>query len=509
MRLEFAIPLAASGFIAAIIALYSARRRHVPGARGLATLMVALMVWSLTYSVRWLVTDPSWARFWLDATYFGVVLAPTALLTFTLQFTDRERSLTRNTLALLAIVPLLTLIVLWTDDMHGLMFAGSRTLGAILNGGPWFWLNATYSYLIQFLALGILLQAVFRSRGFQRSQALLVALGMIVPFCTNILSVARIIDLGDLDLTPFTFVVSGSIFALGIFRYGLLDIVPIARDRLIEQMRDGVVVVDTLCRIIDINPSGLRMTGLESPAPAVDLTVLFPELEQICRLDTDVSTVEMAFAAAPDLIVEVSGAPISRRGVHAGFLLTMRDITPRKMHEAKLEEYRAQLEEMSKTDELTGIANRRHGLSYLREQFEQFEASGIPFSLIIFDLDRFKLVNDTYGHVAGDWVLRHVASRAQTSINGRGLLSRMGGGEEFLVTLPCSTADEALDIAESIRRAVGTNPIEALGSLIPVTLSAGVTVVRQTDSTFDDALIRADRAMYAAKDGGRDRVSMN
>ena len=119
--------------------------------------MLAFTEWSLTYAIHWVVVDPSVQLFWLDATYVGVV-GPPALLIFSLQFTNRRNLLIKRNLILLAVEPLLTLLILWTDRFHGLFYAGLRSKSIILNGGPWFYINVIYSYILLLIVLGIIIQ---------------------------------------------------------------------------------------------------------------------------------------------------------------------------------------------------------------------------------------------------------------------------------------------------------------------------------------------------------------
>jgi hypothetical protein len=109
--------------------------------------MLAEVIWATTYAVRWMMTEPSAQLFWLRATYFGAATHTTLVAIFVLQFTGRSHLLTRRNLRLLAIVPLITLFLLWTDDWHGLFFGGQHSTDLIYSGGPWFWFFILYTYI--------------------------------------------------------------------------------------------------------------------------------------------------------------------------------------------------------------------------------------------------------------------------------------------------------------------------------------------------------------------------
>ncbi len=163
------------------------------------------------------------------------------------------------------------------------------------------------------------------------------------------------------------------------------------------------------------------------------------------------------------------------------------------------------LEEMAVTDELTGAPNRRAMLETLEMEFERSGRTGDPLSLILLDVDHFKEVNDTLGHAAGDTVLVELARRARASIRPYDTFGRMGG-EEFLVVAPGTAPSEADRLAERILETVRSSAFSGPDNDISVTVSAGVSSLSVDDSGVDSLLARADEALYAAKDGGRDRV---
>ncbi|QDY69491.1 diguanylate cyclase [Qingshengfaniella alkalisoli] len=166
--------------------------------------------------------------------------------------------------------------------------------------------------------------------------------------------------------------------------------------------------------------------------------------------------------------------------------------------------------QMATRDPLTGLFNRRFAERHLQSIAAQAQSAGQPFALMVLDLDRFKAVNDTYGHAIGDIVLREVSSRLRSNLRAQDLVARMGG-EEFLVVMPNTNHDEALTAGERLRQLVRGTPIRLQGdvSALTVTVSIGVAVgtgkVKDTTELFD----RADKALYVAKADGRDQVSLD
>lgn len=157
------------------------------------------------------------------------------------------------------------------------------------------------------------------------------------------------------------------------------------------------------------------------------------------------------------------------------------------------------------TDGLTQAHNRRYLTEQLDKELARSKRHGRPLSLVMFDLDHFKKVNDTYGHLAGDYVLREVASIVRQRIRANEVFARYGG-EEFALLLPETDLKGAYTLAEDIRQRVAAHNFVFEGHRIPVTVSMGIGVA--TDDTHDaeDFIKAADAKLYAAKHGGRNRV---
>jgi diguanylate cyclase (GGDEF)-like protein len=165
----------------------------------------------------------------------------------------------------------------------------------------------------------------------------------------------------------------------------------------------------------------------------------------------------------------------------------------------ELRQRNAELERASRTDALTGLPNRRH----LEDQLQRLAAEAPPLSVLLLDIDRFKLVNDTRGHAAGDEVLRVVAGRLREAARPGDLPGRWGG-EEFLVVLPGTGATEAASLGERVRATIAAAPVPLEDAPLPVTASVGVA--SGAGDGWEGLVRRADAGLYAAKEGGRDRV---
>ncbi len=167
----------------------------------------------------------------------------------------------------------------------------------------------------------------------------------------------------------------------------------------------------------------------------------------------------------------------------------------------KLADARMKIEKIAITDELTGLFNRRHLLSRFTEEFEQVKRLTTNLSCILVDIDHFKSVNDRFGHLQGDAVLKGISQHLRTMVRAYDIVGRYGG-EEFLIILPGTNIEQAWNFAERTRMKVKEETI----ANVTITVSMGVTCIQEGDNSIDALIKRADNALYAAKNAGRDRV---
>ncbi len=164
---------------------------------------------------------------------------------------------------------------------------------------------------------------------------------------------------------------------------------------------------------------------------------------------------------------------------------------------------------MAHTDALTNMHNRRYFMERLQTEFERIQRHGSVLSVLLFDLDHFKKVNDTYGHDIGDAVLIAIADVVNQVKRGTDIACRFGG-EEFALLLPETDKIGAINLAQRMRRSIESYPYaNKVGHNVQVTASIGVATLSQADQAPENLLKTADRALYKAKDGGRNMVCIN
>ena len=199
---------------------------------------------------------------------------------------------------------------------------------------------------------------------------------------------------------------------------------------------------------------------------------------------------------------------VAKPGNKQSQLRIMRQLSPLLANAVEKSLVYRQLHQVAVKDGLTGICNHRFGMERLRESLEQSISKGNPLGIILFDIDYFKRVNDSYGHLIGDVVLIHIANLVSAAIREGDFFFRYGG-EEFMVILPGASAEEGRVFAERVRRLIKTSIAKHKGKLYPVTVSLGVASIPEAKVTTEKELIKkADEALYWAKDNGRDQVTV-
>ena len=522
----YSVLLLIAAIICASIAVVAWKRRNIgPVASTAALFMLATSWWGVTYAVHWSGLLQPGNLFWLDATYPGVVLVPATFLAFSLRFTGRGDWLTRKRIAILAVEPLVTLVLLWTDSFHNLFFAGLRSgnTSCILRGGLWFWVNVIYSYTLILIAFVIILRFAAKTRGVYRKQALFILFGSFLPWISCIAGVMNISPVHDLDLTPFGFTLTGIAFAYALFRLNLLNIVPVARDALVEIMSDGFFVVDLKNHVVDINLAAQEFLGISKSSIGSNAEVLFRNTPELVRLYRNVEEGDF------ELFTEFYGqrylnmhiVPLfDKRNRNTGRLFIFRDISARKTGEIKLQKandllqkqlseirlLQTELKRQAIRDPLTNLYNRRYLEEFLENEISKASREETSLSVLMLDIDFFKAFNDTYGHRAGDAVLKKLGELFLTQTRTGGDIACRYGGEEFVIVLTNTSLKDAVCRAEQFRISFEAMKISVGEDELSATLSIGVAAFPEHGLTGESILYIADNALYKAKETGRNRL---
>ena len=314
------------------------RRRPVPGAAEFAWFAAAVGDWCLAAGIGFARTDVAGKLLATRFEYIGVVSAPVLWLLCMAACTGAGRR-PRWQLAGLAVIPLITLALVFSNDQHGLIWRQieiDRVNGLSLwkaTYGAWFWVHSAYSYLMLAGATFLIVRQTRRDPFFFLSQGALLLVGMSIPWATNVVYLSGLSPFPNLDLTPLGFALGAAAVGAGLLRFGLFDVVPIAREALVEGLPDAVVVLDTRERVVALNPAAERLLGQASRTllsrPASEIRSISALLGSATG---EISEAEIRSSPSPTAESTVRRRTLSladSRGRPVGRLLLVRDITDR------------------------------------------------------------------------------------------------------------------------------------------------------------------------------------
>lgn len=269
-----------------------------------------------------------------------------------------------------------------------------------------------------------------------------------------------------------------------------------------QRYHDGGALVGAYMH--DVLPEHLADEFLERIHEALDQNRVVYVEYQLSRNDVD--GVSERTGLSDDLWFEGRVAPLPAEAGRNDLVVWMAvNVTESHVALQCLHEQQGELERLARTDGLTGLLNRRRFFEELDRELAWARRSGHPASLLELDLDLFKQINDTHGHDAGDAVLRSVSRLLARDLREVDVLGRIGG-EEFALVSRGANLHQGLILAERLRRELSAMRVEHADQVLSCTASIGVTELRATDERPEDAMRRADAALYRAKDRGRDCV---
>lgn len=495
-----------SFLISAFLAIYVLYRSPKnTTARNFSLLMCASACYSAFYSLEINSPDIQVALVWLKLNAIAVSLVPVYWYLFVRSYIGSSGQKKSFSFFAIFLIPAVSIILAWTNESHGIIYSrlwlkeGLELSIIQSTKNWWFWVFTIYMYFLLGFGSVRLFVHIKRSSGLYRRQSILLILGVCMPWISHILLILGLSPY-NLDTTPFMLSVSGVFFSIGIFKMYLFDLVPIARDRVVDAIGEGVVVLDRKSRFIDANKAALEIfPALSAYKPGMDITPFFDALEYTIpggsgsvELDVNESGINRRFRFTATRISDDEEN-------HIGSALILTDITETHVLMEKLEK-------LATIDELSGALNRRHFIELALRELERAKRTGSPLSLLMFDLDHFKRINDQNGHAAGDTVIISICGACRSLLRFSDLFCRYGG-EEFIIMLPDTDAEAAEEIAERLRKTIWSLEIEHEQKRIKVSASFGVISCDDlVNGTLDYFLIRVDEALYMAKESGRNKV---
>lgn len=518
-------------FCITLVGRWISRKSDFPGRGSFVLLHFAAAFWMLMAAVEMASLAPACKMLWASLAWPAIVATPTFWALFLWQYVNSDTEPLRpRTLIALGLVSLIACLLALSNPFHGLFYlAGtgpvSEELGAPLRyvHGPLFFAVAIYVYCAMLICAGVVLHAAFFSQGMHRRHFLAFLAITTVPLIAHVAYVGYGWTVFGFDPTSFSFIIVLFAFFLLIFSGRMFDLLPIAQHLLQKVLLDPVLVVNSRGEVLQANPAALELACLSSDWQGMHLAdwpVYGRQLADFLKQPGAGYLPPLMELENPRRFFEIRHRSILRAAGSGSFvlgeMLYLRDVTEPHLSKLRLAGALAESEERLKTisrlheqvreqvlhDPLTGLYNRRYLDEFFNREKSRVCREDAELVLVLIDLDNFKLLNDTYGHMVGDEVLRAVASFFEHELRSTDVLFRIGG-EEFLLMLPGLDAQQAFARVECLREKFAATAVHTRVGAMTVFFSAGLACRREHGDELDELMQAADSALYQAKREGR------
>lgn len=483
------------------LGFYALTRVTQATAKTFGWMCFALGFWGLCYTLSFMSDELPNKIFWTSVKYIGATIGPALWVVLALQLTRHSKILNTPIRIVMGSWVVAILLIVLTNSLH-LEFWKSFSIApgfieAKTVHGSLFKLYTYPLYVIMVVSSVLYLDFYRRAPGHFHQRAVLFVLAALIPVAADLFQQAGMKILPLVDQVTLSLLVSSVLFGIAIFRYQALEILPIARDLVVQNIHAGIVVIDVNERVLEINPFARELTNHPYPLNSL-VGDVYPSLDGVNLEDGSEQEIKIVTSEGERFfLLKVSAV---KEEAIIGFVLVSLDVTDRK--NAQLE-----LERQAATDPLTGARNRRAFFDMADLERSRAKRQKEEVAILMIDIDFFKKINDSEGHYAGDLVLVELVARATQSLRDTDIFARYGG-EEFICLLSGDSTG-ILQSAERLREEFDGRPIEIDEGEISITISIGVAFATNLDQPLLDVIALADAALYQAKEAGRNQVTLS
>lgn len=493
-----------SAFTALQLVIYSLNNREKIYFKGLCGISLSVFIYSLFYSFELISPNVDYMLLFILIERIGALLLVNFWVIMALQYTNKSKFLTKNFYILLFMVPILLIVMNATDEYFHLFYKGYSLTkyGAlsIANIDAGLGDKLSTAYITCMFSLGNVLYFIFFTKNtIYKKRSFIIMITSMIPwigFCIYTLDLLPI----SIDPNPFFLAIACYIFTRVLINNNLFDMSGIARHIVFDNIKQIVIVLDMYNRIIDINKQTEKILGKKaSLVIGENIFKVYTNLDQIKQylclpkeatfnFKTDISKKHYYFMGEINFIKNKSGK-----------ILILKDNTEQILMIKKLQYYACM-------DILTGVYNRNHFYTIANEKVSHCLKNNYSISFIMFDLDKFKNINDTYGHAAGDLILKNVTTLCKNHLPKSSLIGRYGG-EEFIILIENLEGKRVLELIESLRMIIMNSNNLYENKILKVTCSFGIFTT--TVPTKLESMIKtADEALYNSKNTGRNKSTL-
>ncbi|MGD6842860.1 histidine kinase N-terminal 7TM domain-containing diguanylate cyclase [Bacillus infantis] len=504
---SYIVLISVSGVLTSILGMYAfAKRKTFSAGNIFVWIAVTSAIYIFGHAFELTADSLAEIKFWIAFQYAGLPFISPITLVMVMRFTGLDRYLTRLNLIIFYTIPFISMVMVLTNDWHGLFYTqyylhqeGTYLL-VDMDAGFWYVIHGSFTFGSLFAGACMVVWYWKRAGFAYRRQLITMFAGLTIPMTASFLYLMGYSPYG-MDPVPMVMCLTSFLYLRSFFM-DRLTAAPIAKERVFESMRDGVLIFAQDDGLVDYNPAAKEML------PGLDSTLIGENIKVVLQTAAGYRGAGGAggsysgihkFEAEAEVYLQIHSFPIKKgSGELAGTTVILSNIT-------KEVQLRQELEELAFKDGLTGIYNRTYFIEQSGRLLQEAEAAGETMSVILFDIDFFKNINDKYGHLQGDEALRHIARVSGRLLGGDSIFARYGG-EEFVICLPGADLEAAADKAEKIRAGIEEELLSVETGMISLTASFGAAEAAP-GMTLERLLHNANTALYQSKYGGRNRVT--
>ncbi|WP_066501544.1 diguanylate cyclase [Abyssisolibacter fermentans] len=531
MEISFAnlfINLSSIAILISVI-IFSIKNRKRQGALQLVYLLSFLVIWAIGSFLEIGAINFETKVFWRNITQIGVFMAPVASIAFVFAYSGDRNGFSKKVILTLALIQWTAILLILTDSYHHLMRSGieirmnsidsalyvkQTLLGKVM---------VSLNYIIMIVAEVKLAFFMRRTSKSYKTQVFFVMLGIVLPVIFGILKAAWLEEMGIIMPISALFTPGCLCLLWGVFKYDLFSISPIARDKVFDVVDEGIVVCSPEGTVVDINPSACKFfrqhelnTCLEDEVYKLDKTKkLWTKRSKEKAKELLEQKYEKWHKAIQEMRSDNFEITVTLDGEEYYYYITVHTLNTIKHSEVGTISMIRDITTEKRKNKILKIKAERDGLTKVFNKVSFVENVNIWLSnvkkddagifMLVLDIDYFKKINDDNGHIAGDYVLETMVELINKCIREGDMIGRLGG-EEFGVFLRNCKKKTAVEIAERIRKNIEKYEFIYKGKIINATVSIGISETVDEDLSFEQLFLKADTALYKAKQNGRNRV---
>ena len=486
----------------AIYIFLNRKKILIPGFLGF---IISIVLYSLFYTLELISPNLEFMKYCTSIQYIGILSFSAFWIIMAIGYTNREKLICKKFYFGLFFIPVCLMILNFTNEYHHLFYKSysyniiySLHIANIIYG-VFYYIAMLYMNVCFFIGNIIYINNFFRENNLNKKRSLIIMITSFIPWIAYCIYALDILPV-KIDIVPMSLAILCLFYAYALFNSNIFGTLALARRIIFNDITDGIIVLDEDNTLIEINKKSEQIFNIKGNLIiGKNCNDIFNEHDQLLKNinENKVGIFHMEIKAIGQSHYYQCKIDLLKSSKNKGKIIILIDNTEQIALNKKLEYY-------ATMDTLTGVYNRSYFHKIAVRKLKDRYTINTPISLIMFDLDKFKNINDNYGHIAGDVVLKKALESCKSILSNEHYIGRYGG-EEFVILLNDTNLEKASKIAENIRAIIENTDIYYEGTIINITASFGI-FSSYKENKLRNLLKNADEALYKAKKLGRNKV---